>query len=222
MARPRALPRTIVGLTVLPVGPKLDYVAQALSRLLQQYKGKPVTAGILTAIENRLQELERAAWEVILFTLLPNAEGAQLAQIARIVGVETGTTLTDAQLRREIAVAILLLRDQGTPNEIEKIGALAFPDGVGFTYGDERIATIRITALAAMSYADATQVFRILSAARQGGVRLLFTYVREVGVDMDHTLTCKEYGLGSTFTKGFHSYGVADSNGYIRGMLSTS
>lgn len=81
---------------------KIDnHVAQALARLLQQYKGRPRIAGMYTAFVDQIQDLEDAIYALDAGRQLWNgtsspAIGEQLDQIGTIVGISRNG-LSDAE-----------------------------------------------------------------------------------------------------------------------------
>lgn len=206
-----------------PSGPKMDYVQEALSRLLEQYKRKPVFAALVTAFANLNQQVELATWEVILYCRLNTAEAAQLQQIGRVVGVEQGS-LTDIAFRREIATAILIIKSQGTPTDIQKVAALTLPISTPFDYRDEKIASVRLSVNAPLLPADVAQAYRLLNVTRQGGVRLLLTTVG-LGQTVDTTLTVRDHRTpGVSVPQALSDYHdtVPRGGGTLRGAIASS
>lgn len=206
-----------------PTGPKTNYVAEGLARLLTQYKDKPFLAGIIQSWENRLQEAENAVWEVVLYRLIDNAEGAQLTSIGKIVGAVQGN-LTDAAFRRELQAAILLLRAKGDPNTIQMIANLVLPPGCVYQYVDEAIGTIRIVLETVESFADISQAYRLLTRSRQGGVRFMLEFISlDSGADTTNIFTFRHYGSGAPYNAahGFKHFG-GTAEGRLRGVIATS
>lgn len=201
---------------------KTDYDAQAVARVIEQYKRGPVITGLVRIFARRIAEREAATWEVILYRLMSNAEGAQLAALGRIVGADQNS-LDDAAFRRLIAIRLLTIRSQGDPNTLEKIAALIIPTGIAWVYGEERDGTIRIHIDSVIAWADAVLAFSAINDARQGGVRFILTWVAPFDVGTGYRpLTFRRYVDAMDPTHGFRQYGVGSTQGTIRhGVFTT-
>jgi hypothetical protein len=64
-----------------------NYLSDALSKLLQQYKGRPRLQGLLTAYMNEVQTLENALYPIDRLRQLAYAYGAQLDGLGEIIGI---------------------------------------------------------------------------------------------------------------------------------------
>lgn len=64
-----------------------DHVVQALNRLLQQYKGLPGIAGLLTALITQIQDLENAIYPIDQYRQLAFAYGTQLDNLGQVIGL---------------------------------------------------------------------------------------------------------------------------------------
>ncbi len=94
-----------------------DHVAEALENLLEQFKGKPTLAKVLTTYVDQIQDLENTAFGVYFGRMLSNAEGEQLDGLGDIVG-EPRDGKTDAEYRIAIAVRILINKSGATPEDV--------------------------------------------------------------------------------------------------------
>lgn len=72
-----------------------NHVAQAIDRLLQQYKGQPRIEAILTAFVEQIQEAENAIYSLDAGRQLSSAVGAQLDELGTLLNYERGG-LSDA------------------------------------------------------------------------------------------------------------------------------
>lgn len=89
----------------------------ALERLLEQYKGKPKLEAVISSYIAEIQALENAASTMPDAMYLPDAEGAQLDVIGRLVG-EPREGRADDLFKLWIAARILINASTGTRNEI--------------------------------------------------------------------------------------------------------
>jgi len=64
-----------------------NHVEQALEKILQQYKGKPLVEGLLAALVEQIQALENAIYPLDAGRQLYNAIGAQLDGIGQLVNL---------------------------------------------------------------------------------------------------------------------------------------
>lgn len=95
--------------------------ADALARLLDQYKGKPLLAGLLNAFTAQIQNLENTLFTVLNGRDIFHATGAQLDAVGGVVGLPRqpawGDTLYQALLVAQVGVNT----SQGTPEQIISI-----------------------------------------------------------------------------------------------------
>lgn len=75
-----------------------DHVAEAIARLLQQYKGRSNVEGLFTAIVQMIQKLENAMYPLIQYRQLAFAYGSQLDGLGLIIG-QRRNGLSDDQYR---------------------------------------------------------------------------------------------------------------------------
>jgi hypothetical protein len=96
-----------------------DHVAQGLSHLIEQYKGKPRIEAFLTSFLEQTQELEDAIFQLI-DSNLSNATGDMLRKFGKIVG-QTNPGLNDNNYRVLIRARIAVNRSNGYPDELINI-----------------------------------------------------------------------------------------------------
>lgn len=195
-----------------------DHVARGLSRLLQQYQSSTYLRGILTSYLNRIQELEDACWEVILYRLLPNAEGAQLDSLGKIVGRGRGA-LADINYLRAIQAEIRINRSSGTPEDMIAVGTLSLPVGDVFTYAEAYPAVILISLITPETTTAISLLFQSLVRAKPGGVKLMLSYLTAPAGD---TFTFSPYSAPVDSTVlGFSDYFNPGTGGFFTGIVST-
>lgn len=194
---------------------KLDYVSEGLSRLLWQYRGKPVIEAILTSYLNRLQELEDAIWEVIEYRLLDKADGEQLNAWGRFVNLfRLGRD--DDTFRRAIKIEFLVLRSDGFANTMAKIASLVYSRNIEVEIKPIGLFEIRVLDMPP-SYSILGGL-RSLIRAKTAGVRLHVTWSTH---PKEHTFTFRDDGP-SVVTKGWgDKVPDPDTGGYWSAMLGS-
>ncbi len=94
-----------------------DHVAAALKRLINQYRGATNLQGVLTAIIEPLNGIETVLGDMNTLRYLPDAFGAQLDLIGRIVGLPRPPGMGDAQYLLELYGQIKINTSQGQPEQ---------------------------------------------------------------------------------------------------------
>lgn len=94
--------------------------ADALKRLLEQYKDKDNLAGVLTAFNEQIQDLEDAIFGLFGKLDITNVGGSQLDRLGNIVGQDR-LGLSDADYRLFIYAKIATNNSQGTAEEVMSI-----------------------------------------------------------------------------------------------------
>ena len=156
-----------------------DYAGEAELRPISQYQGRPrLLAWILSYIK-RCQELENAAWDVILKRMIDNAENAQLDTIGKIVGQQRNGQL-DAVYRVYITARIRINRSHGHATDI--IEVLQLVEAALFSYSEFTPCTAWVeylhppttdpailVALAKLAAPSGVQLF-LVESADEGGL----------------------------------------------------
>lgn len=196
--------------------PITDHATQALARLAQQYKGKPLIEGLISLLCTQIQEIEDAIWQMASERLLDNAIGAQLDRLGGILG-QTRGAYTDEEYRLILRAKVLINRSSGTAEELIAIFSTVEPDAT-ITVTDWPPACFELLLSDAISAADALMYRRFLTMARAGGVRGILRWY-EVATTQRLTLsthtsftTSTSRGLSSTAapTVGGHLGGARD------------
>lgn len=125
----------------MPITHITDHADQALLLLLEQYQDKPRLRGLLLSYVNRCQELEDAAWDVIIRRMIENAADAQLDTIGRIVG-ETRKGRADDLYRIWILARIAINKSHSHASDI--ITVLRIVEAEPFRYREFYPAAVLI------------------------------------------------------------------------------
>jgi hypothetical protein len=126
-----------------------DHIAQALNRVLEQYKESPRLLFMLSTSAEQVQELEDALIDLMDKTWINSAEGEQLDQLGLLLNVTRGG-FSDAVYRTRLNAAIVRYTSSGRPEQvISAISLLSQADQIIL----EEIfpADIRVTAVGAVS-----------------------------------------------------------------------
>lgn len=103
------------------VEPITTHVADALSRLLEQYKDAARLRGIITAIAGPVQTIEDAITALALARSIDDAEGAHLDRLGEIVGYLRPPLLSDEAYRIFIVAKIGVNASQGETERVIEI-----------------------------------------------------------------------------------------------------
>lgn len=99
---------------------QIDSVEKGLSRLLSQFKGKPLMEAFLSSY---LKQLDKTQSDTLYFLnnrSVFNATGSFLDQIGGIVGVKRSGA-NDSDYRENILTQILINNSEGTPKDVLRI-----------------------------------------------------------------------------------------------------
>ena len=99
------------------------HVAQALANRIEQFKNKDDFAALLTIYVKQVQDLEDAAFQVLLDTALDTSVGQQLDNIGEVVG-EDRLSRTDDNYRNALRVQILINKSNGTREQLIAVALL--------------------------------------------------------------------------------------------------
>jgi len=155
-----------------------DHEALAVSRFLDQFKNAAKLKALAASYAAQIQDLEDAAFEVILERVLDNAVGAQLTVIGKIVQ-QPRTTADDAEFKTAIRARIAINLSHGTPEDLIKVAGLILTGGERFEIREEPPAQIRITVLDPITITPELAQ-DLLDSADAGGVRLLLNYTSTI------------------------------------------
>lgn len=149
---------------------------QALSRLIERWRAdkNPNLAALVTSVNDEVQELENAIWDVIVGRLPDYAEGEQLDALGRIVG-QRRDGLGDAAYRAHIKARVRINQSFGTPLDV--IEVLRLVDTVTFHLVEEGTASFRIFYDAPPSNAAiGHEIPSLVRQARAAGVRATVSF----------------------------------------------
>lgn len=153
---------------------KTTRVVEAQGKLIDQFKNHTNIDALVKALAQQSQELEAAAFEVLLNTLLDTAVGVQLDGLGDIIGVERGG-LSDADYRVRLRAQILLNKSSGTIPEIVTIGeALTITN---FELSEVFPAKIEIEVSDLLL--NGAVIANTLSRAKAGGVGFYMTWFED-------------------------------------------
>lgn len=150
-----------------------DHDAQALAKLLEQYKKKKQIADLVTTQNIQIQDLEEGIFSIFGRLNFNTAVGAQLDIIGDIVGVaRTGSS--DADYRILILAKIGQNISNGEPERIISIFRL-LTGATWARYANVGNGGIEITGdiILGPTQEDINRIFRTIQRAVAGGVRLL-------------------------------------------------
>ena len=126
-----------------------DHIAQALARVLEQYKESPRLLFMLSETATQVQELEDALIALMDNTWINTAEGEQLNQLGLLLNVTRGG-FSDAVYRTRLNAAIVRYTSSGRPEQvISAIKLLSQADQI--ILEELYPADIRVTAVGAVS-----------------------------------------------------------------------
>lgn len=169
----------------------------AVRRLIEQFKNKPDLEALIRIYLRQIQDLEDAAFEVILERDLDNAVGVQLSTIGSIVQ-QPRTTPDDDRYRTAIRARIAINLSNATAEDVIKVANLLLQEyGESYELRDEPPAQFRITVHDPLQSSDADLLLLLLDEADAGGVRLVLQWNNSLAAASDKLL-CADTTLGNT------------------------
>jgi hypothetical protein len=147
---------------------KTDHVEDGISKLLEQYKGKPRIAALLSSYLRRVQELDDAAWDVLVSRLIDTAVNEQLTVLSRLVG-EPVRLADDERQRVLVRARIAVNRSSGHGDDILRVAGLLFDREFELTEHFPAAMVVRV--LEPMSAIPELEQ-SMLEQAAAGGVRI--------------------------------------------------
>lgn len=203
---PAAVPTSSAGDVVEDDG-TTDQVATALSRLPQQFRSsaQPNIEAFMRILAAPLQDVQRAALDVLLLRTIDTAVGAQLDWLGRVVGQPRDGVVDDELYRRYLRARIATNRSKGRFVDLIKIARLVVDeDSLRVVALNEGTATVRVR-LADIAVASdvAAVLILFLREAKTAGVRLVLEYSEHTpdttftldtgpGLDVGHLATALE------------------------------
>jgi hypothetical protein len=159
----------------------------ATARLIEHFT-KPNLVALLASYLEQVQDLENAAFEVLLERIIDNAVGVQLDVLGTIVG-QPRTDPDDERYRSLIRGKIAANKSRATPPDVLAIArALLLPGGETFAIREEPPAQMRIRVIDPLVSLDADLLFLMLNKSRAAGVRLMLDYNSALAGDITKIL----------------------------------
>lgn len=151
-----------------------DYVGQGLSRLLEMYKGKPRMEAWIRSYMRQFQEVEMAAFQVMLARMLQTglAQGDLLDKLGKLVG-QGREGFTDDIYTLMITARIQANRSDGMRETLIKIVKLLAPNTPVYAKNYQP-ATFVIEALGPLVVPANIVANEFLEGSQKAGVRLFF------------------------------------------------
>lgn len=139
-----------------------DLAARALGRLLAQFQGKPLLAGVVGAIAQQYQDLEDATWSIFEKRPFPVAVGDALTRWGEAVNEPREPSMDDATYRPLVQARVITNHSNG---EAENVLALLRTLGASqVLYFEHLPATIQVDVLGDV-VADDDALLDFLTAA---------------------------------------------------------
>lgn len=146
--------------------------ADAIGRLVSQYKNKPSMESLAGIIGARSQTLEDVVWELVTLRVIGSGVGAQLDDLGAILG-EARQARSDSDFRIYLAARILLNKCSGTPEQLlelfVKVLSVANP-GQGVTLLEIYPAALAMVLEPTASDSMATALAILLKKARPSAI----------------------------------------------------
>lgn len=146
-----------------------------VSRFIDKWRNKPDLIKLAKIYLRQLQDIEDAAFEVLLERDLDNAEEVQLETIGKLVG-QPRTTSDDERYRTAIRARIAINLSDSTGEDVIRVANLLLVDEEAFELRDEPPAQLRVTITDPLTSADSDLVHSLLDEADAAGVRLLLQW----------------------------------------------
>lgn len=152
-----------------------DHEAQSAGRFIDQFKNSVDLKALMASYAEQIQDLEDAAFEVMLERVLPTAEGVQLSILGAIVQ-QPRTTSDDTEFKVAINARIAINLSDSTPEDVINVGVLLFQTtGEAFCIREEYPAQLRVFVIDPITISP-TLVQELLDEADPAGNRLLLSY----------------------------------------------
>jgi len=152
-----------------------NHVSEGLALLLEQFKGKPKIAAVLSSFLKEIQDLEVVLQSLLNSRTIDNASDSTLDLIGRIVN-QPRDILTDAEYRLWLKARIIINKSSGDIGEIYKVLQLISGN---FDVGTFGLVSAYPASFVATSYvanvADPVTLYNILNEMR--AVTISFNYV---------------------------------------------
>ncbi len=154
-----------------------DHVAEALTRLKEQFKGQANYIALLEALIAPCQDIEDAFWSLLTERFLDTAVGAQQDIIGKIVG-QPRNGLSDDDYPAYLRARIATNRSNGLVEDLIRITQLIVDDDNVTVVVDQQYPAAVVVRIEDTAAVDATTdaLISFLRQAKAGGVRLILEY----------------------------------------------
>lgn len=152
--------------------PVHDHVDDALALLVQQFQDKARLRSVLGALATQVQALEDVLWDLHVERRLARATGAQLDGIGRLVDLSR-EGLAEETYRRYLRAQILLLRCNGTPEDLIAVVSALVGSHVGVRLDEYRGALTALGLRGALGNGVVDDAVTVIRKAKPAGVRVL-------------------------------------------------
>jgi len=149
----------------------------AETKFLEQFKRKPKLTAWVLSYCLQMEHLITVFSDILVRTILENAQGEQLDVIGRIVGQLRGGR-TDEVYRVWIQARIAVLRSSGTADELLDIVRLLVPAGTALEWVEQPPAGATLKVVNPIEEVLGNQIAQLIVLGKSGGVRLLFHWKR--------------------------------------------
>lgn len=157
---------------------KTTRVTEAQGLLIEQFRNHTNIDAIVKAFAQQSQEVEDAAWQILLDTLIATAEGQQLDNLGTIVGVEREGK-TDTAYRVRLQAQVLLNKSSGT---IEDLLGMAYVLGATSNTVLTEVFPAKIEIVVNTVLATGgSDIGHVMTLARAAGVGMWFTWYEQSG-----------------------------------------
>lgn len=148
-----------------------DHVDQALARVPEQFKSNVTQPGIVAAFASQVQEIENAAFGVLVARSIDLAQGVQLDGIGKLIGAARAG-LIDSDYRLVLKATILINRRSGEIETMLQILSILVPGCTPQLTESQPYAIVMLAAVVACP--NPAQVRALLALAKMAGVKLIF------------------------------------------------
>ena len=153
-----------------------DWAARLVTRLYEQFKGKPKLLAIVEdVIAPQVQELEEATQLATTLRSIDDSEGWQLDLLGGLIG-QLRAGATDALYRFYLRGRVLANRSRGTTEDLVSVLRAVLGSATSIAFVDEWPAGAHIEAVYTTSAAIAAAILDLLTDAHAAGVRLIYIW----------------------------------------------
>jgi hypothetical protein len=203
-----------------------DIVNRGVALFTEMYKDKEDLVALCTSFLNRLQEVEDAAWEVILGYLVDDAIGVQLDTLGVIVG-QPRLSEDDDTYRISVKARIRINTSQGQAEDLLELMRLMLPN-VSYTYHEVYPAQVVIELDSDTSTVDNNLIASLLFECRAGGVGFRLWYSendKDEGFQFEDAVVSDDddEGFGSTtevIVGGYFASSIDPQPSYTTGIVA--